>query len=140
VTITLDITPELEQRVLRAAAHAGLEPEAYIVETLRDHLASDAQTQHPPAPRHLPAQEADLLTQINHALSNVEWTRYHALIAKRQDETLMPDEQQELVALADEIEQANARRMGYLVELAHLRNVTLSALMQQLGLTPVSGT
>ncbi len=85
-------------------------------------------------PSHLSEAESRLLEQINLGLSQEDWERYHKLIAKRRAETLTHDEQQELIALSDRIEEANARRIEYLVELARLRGTTLDELMGQLGI------
>jgi len=134
MTITIEMAPELEQQLQQAAAQAGLAPEVYIVETLRDHLALPAQQRSHVQP--LSATESELLLKINHSLEGIAWARYHALVAKRRAETLTADEQQELIALSDQIEAANAERMTYLAELARLRNVSLAALIRQLGLQP----
>jgi hypothetical protein len=56
------------------------------------------------------------------------------LVAKRQAETLTLDQQQELIALSDAIETANVQRIEYVVESARLRNTTVAAVMQALGL------
>ena len=56
------------------------------------------------------------------------------MLRKRDSETLKPAEQRQLVDLSDQIEQANARRMGLLVELARLRGVSVEALMRDLGI------
>jgi hypothetical protein len=133
MTITIDMAPELEQQLERAAARAGLAPEVYIVETLRERLA------HPQprdAVRRLSAREADLLLEINQSLAGIPWERYRILVGKRRTETLTAAERQELIALTDQIETANAQRMALLTELAGLRNVSLSALIQELGLKP----
>jgi hypothetical protein len=79
-----------------------------------------------------------LLSKINLGLSSTEWERYHTLVAQRQAETLTPDEQTELIALSDRLEEANAQRIGYLAELARVRHTTLDAVMSELGLTPDS--
>jgi hypothetical protein len=50
------------------------------------------------------------------------------------DETLTPDEQQELIELSDQIEFADAERLKHLILLAQLRNTTVDSLMDQLGL------
>jgi hypothetical protein len=78
--------------------------------------------------------EAHLLQQINQGLPQETWQRYHELIDKRRAESLTPDEHATLIALSDQIEELNARRVGYLVELARLRQTPLEALMQQLGI------
>jgi hypothetical protein len=59
-------------------------------------------------------------------------------VVRRKAETLTPDEQTELIALSDRLEEANARRIGYLAELARVRHTTLEAVMSELGLTPDS--
>ena len=58
----------------------------------------------------------------------------HALIAKRCAETLTSQEQATLIEISDQIEQANARRIQYLIELANLRGTSLETLMQKLGI------
>ena len=45
-------------------------------------------------------------------------------------------ENQEIIAMADAIEQKDAERAEYLIELARLRGVSLSVLVQSLGLKP----
>ncbi|MBI3360158.1 MAG: STAS/SEC14 domain-containing protein [Chloroflexi bacterium] len=82
----------------------------------------------------LPHSEAELLQKINLGLSAEQWQRYRALVAKRRAETLTADEQQELITYSDQIEKANARRIAYLIELAKLRQTSLEALMNELGI------
>jgi hypothetical protein len=60
--------------------------------------------------------------------------RLNALKAKRRNETLAPDEDDELTRLADQAEEWHAERMTALAALAQLRGVSLSALMEQLGI------
>jgi hypothetical protein len=79
-----------------------------------------------------------LLSKINLGISSNEWERYHELVARRKAETLTPDEQIELIALSDRLEEVNAQRIGYLAELARLRNTSLEALIRELGLTPTA--
>lgn len=141
MTITLEIAPELEQQLQQAAEQAGLAPDVYIVETLRERLMlpGGSLEQHRPSAQHLSSREADLLLKINHSLAGLEWTRYRTLIAKRHADTLTSKEQQELIGLSDQIESANVQRMAYLIELAHLREMPVVALIQQLGLKPSIG-
>jgi hypothetical protein len=84
----------------------------------------------------LPEQEAELLQRINQGVAPTALQRYDELNAKRQDETLTPEEHQELLALITRIEEADAERLKHLVELAQLRGVSLDALMDQLGIHP----
>jgi hypothetical protein len=134
--ITLEIAPELEQHLRQEAARADLTPDAYIMQTIQERLAQTSH-RHPSVP-HLSPEEAQLLAKINLGLSPAEWERYHTLVARRKAETLTPDEQIELIALSDRLEEANARRIGYLAELARVRHTTLEAAMSELGLTPDS--
>lgn len=131
MTITVEMAPELEQQLRQAAAQAGLAPDVYIVETLRQRL-----TLSPPPIERLAATEAQLLLHINQSLDGIAWSRYRDLVEKRQAETLTPAEQQELLVLTDQIELANVERMTHLVALARLRQTTLPVLIRKLGLQP----
>jgi len=64
--------------------------------------------------------------------------RYRELIHKRQAESLTPDEQTELIARSDYLEDANVKRIEYLTQLATLRKTTLPAIMKEPGLKPAS--
>ena len=118
MTITLNITPDLETRLRQAAAQAGVAPDTYIANILEQYL-------HPQQAHRevtgLSKAEARLLQQINLGLSQETWQLYHELIAKRQAETLTPAEQKALIEITDEIESANVRRISALVELAQHR-------------------
>jgi hypothetical protein len=81
-----------------------------------------------------PKEEAELLQKINQGLPPDVQQRYDELTAKRQAETLTPDEHQELLALIDRIEQADAERVQALAELAQLRNVPVTTLMAELNI------
>lgn len=82
----------------------------------------------------LPKREAELLQQINQGFPLVERQRYNLLNQKLLDETLMPDENQELGLLIEQIERSDVERLTHLIELAQLRGITLDALMDQLGI------
>jgi wyosine [tRNA(Phe)-imidazoG37] synthetase (radical SAM superfamily) len=82
----------------------------------------------------LSSRETELLREINRGLSQEEWQRYRELVAKRRSETLTSAEQTALIALTDQIEEANVCRIERLIELAGLRNTSLEALMDQLGI------
>lgn len=82
----------------------------------------------------LPKEETRLLEKINQGLPPDVQRRYDELTAKRRAETLTSEEHQELLALIDHIEQADAERVQTLTELAQLRNVTVTTLMTQLGI------
>lgn len=84
----------------------------------------------------LPQAEAKLLLKINEGLPPEAQRRYDELVAKRRMESLTPDEYDELLRLTDQIENLEAHRMEYLAELARLRKVSLTDLMQSLDIRP----
>jgi hypothetical protein len=129
MTIALDIPPEIEAQARQAAAEQGKRLETYILELIQHAVTTpsgDASG--------LPMREAELLQQINQGLAPATWQRYHDLRARRQAHTLTPDEQQELIAITDEREQANVQRVAALIRLAQLRQTSVNALMDDLGL------
>jgi hypothetical protein len=136
MTLTLEIAPELLAALDALAAEEGLDPQHYVVrlieEKARRHRKPSAHNEHPLS--HLSGEEGDLLQQLNQGLPAETWERYHALRAKLRAEELSLDEQKALIALSDEIEAWNVRRLELLVELSRLRGVPLPDLMKELGL------
>lgn len=85
---------------------------------------------------HLSAKESELLIKINQGLPPVVQTRLNQLAAKRRAGTLTAKEHQELLSLTDQLENAEAKRVEALGELARLRGVSLTTLMHDLGIRP----
>lgn len=77
--------------------------------------------------------ESTLLSQINQGLPADVQARYDYLIARREEEALSPDEYAELLRLTQQMEALQARRVGYLAELAQIRNISLTQLIDDLG-------
>ena len=126
MTLTINLQPDMERRLRSEAARLGLEPQAYVLQTVRERLGA------------LAGDEAELIRQINAGLPAETWKRYHELIAKRRAEALSSAEQQELIGLSDRIEQANAQRLRHLLDLARLRGTTLEQLLSEFGIPPVA--
>lgn len=82
----------------------------------------------------IPDQEANLLHKINIGLSAIQQQRFADLNLKRQEETLTDEEHQELLVLIEEMETKNVERIQSLSLLAQLRQVSLTTLMQNLGI------
>lgn len=83
------------------------------------------------------AREPELLRaidQIGKELTSEFWRHYHELVAKRDNESLIPDgpEHQELIQMTEALEEWNARRMGLLFELAKLRKTSIDEVMREL--------
>ena len=129
MTIQLNVTSELEHQLKNVADQMGLTPDTYILRLLQKDLQTHA------APARLSPEESKLLKQINASLSAIEWERYRVLLAKRDNEILTASEHTELIALSDQIEEANARRMEAVAELARVRKTTVPALVENLGLS-----
>src|SRR5438093_2089866 len=81
--------------------------------------------------------ESELLLKINQGLPPATQQKLDELIAKRQMQTLTPEEHQELIRLTEDIEKSDAERLQYLLQLAALRNLSLDALTRHLGIYPI---
>ncbi|HEX4963112.1 MAG TPA: hypothetical protein VF173_19940 [Thermoanaerobaculia bacterium] len=71
---------------------------------------------------------------IGRGLAGQKQQPYATLKAKRRAGTLTPQEQAELIALSDQVEEMNVQRMGFVVQLASLRQIPVDALMDELGI------
>jgi hypothetical protein len=79
-------------------------------------------------------RESELLLKINKSIPLDIHKYYKDLIAKRNAEILTNDEYKELLRLTEQIEKQQAERIGYLAELASLKGISLSKLMENLGI------
>jgi hypothetical protein len=86
----------------------------------------------------LSERETELLQKINQGLPGRMYERNQELSAKLEDEELTEEEHLELLCIAELIEQSDADRMKYLVELSQIREIPLDALMKELGLYPIT--
>ena len=80
-------------------------------------------------------RESELLGLINRCkLSDDETARYQALDAKFHAQTLSETEHEALLQLSDKIEQLDADRLEYLIELAQLWKKSVPEAMEKLGI------
>lgn len=84
----------------------------------------------------LPAEEAELLIRINRGLPAELRERLDELGAKREAESLAPDEHAELIQLVARLEELEAQRIEDLSRLSTIRGIPLPDLMRELGLDP----
>ena len=84
----------------------------------------------------LSKKETDLLMKINQGPPPEVRQRFRELNRKRKAETISPEEHQELLLLIEQIEQSDVERVKYLIELANLRGLSLTALMKELDIRP----
>ncbi len=82
----------------------------------------------------VPKEEAALLLQINRGLPAEMRDRLGHLNEKCEDEALTPDEHAELLGLVAQVEALEVERLENLSRLARLRGVSLTALMDELGI------
>ena len=128
--LTLEITSDLESALRREAARQGLDTQGFILRALRERLAAARRSSAPS----LSTEEAQLLQEINRGLPGETWRLYASLKEKRRARTLTPEEHTEIIALSDKVEEMNARRMECVVRLAGLRQTSVDALMDDLGI------
>jgi hypothetical protein len=64
----------------------------------------------------MPKEESKLLIKINQGVPEEIQVPYNELIAKRQSETLSPDEYDELLRLTDQVEKIDAENIKYLIQ------------------------
>lgn len=133
MTMTIDLTPDLEARVFEGAARQQISPDRFVLKTLAEcfHQAE-------PTTAHFTKEESLLMQRISEGLPEETWLQYHDLTAKRKAETLTPEQQQLLIALSDEVEQDYAQRLSFVLELARLHGISLEAQMQALGIPQYS--
>lgn len=90
--------------------------------------------------QNLSKTESELLMKINHGVEQSRRERYHALNQKLHDDDITQAEHQELLEIINQIELADAERIRAMIELSQLRDISVDALMAQLGIpAPVYG-
>jgi hypothetical protein len=115
------------EQILSAVSHLSL-PELEQVFTRV--LALQATCKAP----HVSAVESALLVRINQGLPAALRERLTCLRARREDASITEAEYEELTRLTDQAEELHADRMAALVELARCRGVSLTGLMEHLGI------
>lgn len=136
MTMTLNLTPELERQLRAEAARTGVPADALVLKAVEQQLLGATEVGSSAAAS-LSPHEVKLLSAINTGFPAEFWERYHALRATGQDGNagLSPSDRAELLDLSDRIEAAQVERLKLAVELAKLRGVPLDALLRQLGIS-----
>lgn len=83
---------------------------------------------------HLNADETSLLQRINQGLPDELRKRLNTLREKREASSINDPEYEELTHLTDQAEELQAERLAAMAELASLRGISLTALMDQLSI------
>lgn len=130
MNISLDLTPDLEQRLLEQAACAGLTPQNCVIKMLERQLGEKSLTK---------LSETELLVEATRGLEESRWKRYHELVSLRQNEQLTPQLHDELKQLTGDVEAAHARKLEFVSELARRQGSSLPEVMKELGLGQIDG-
>lgn len=131
MSITINLSPELEREIRETSAARGVPAEEIVIGALSAGLK---QARPPLLPAQIPPAEAKLLAIINEGLTESEWQRYSYLKERRRAETLTEPEYQELLVTTDRLERIGVARLEKLIALARLRGVTVDQVMDQLGI------
>ena len=84
-------------------------------------------------------RERQLLHKINRTVLDATQTeRYHVLVEKLELGTMTDTEHGEFETLANQEEKLRNQRVKFMIELAQLRELTLSQVMKSLGLIPLN--
>jgi hypothetical protein len=133
MALTLEMSPEMEEELCATAARAGVAPTRYVVDLIKEELGRNRRSFGLSE-----RTESGLLLAINEGLPETIWGRYRDLEGKGDAEALTPEEHQELIALINQIETWNVRRLELVAELGRLRGTSLDETMRQLGVGPRS--
>ena len=136
MTLTIELKPEMESALQAEAAKFGLATNDFVQATLEERLKRSVNGQTAVAP--LSAKESLLLRKVNEWLPSETWQEYQELREKFREETVTEAEHQRLIEFSTRIETINARRIGFIAELARVRQVSLDEMMNQLGIIPPS--
>ena len=120
--ITLELPPEMERQLQRAARTQGKDIAAFLLENVQRQLRQDV----------LPETEANLLLAINAPITTEIRIQRDALLALQKQRELTEAEQETLTQLIDTVEIANAKRWQSLAELAERRGLSLAEIAQEL--------
>jgi len=85
---------------------------------------------------HADQSETNLLSRINNGTPVEMQKRFDELVAKREVESISPEELSELIDLTELIETRDAERLEALNALARSRGLPLADLMNSLGIVP----
>lgn len=135
MTMTIDLTPELEMQLRDEAAKEGMDPNGFVLSAVEERLHQKRLEQSVP---HLSKAESELMRKINAGLPVETWQQYRKLRARCQAETLTPEEHQSLIELSDQVEMDYAQRLGFVLELSRLHGISLEEQMKVLGIPQYS--
>ncbi len=133
MSITIQLSPELQKRLQQRADKAGLKIDRFINQILEE--KTELKDKSVDLAK---KQEAVLLRKINTGFNAEFWEKYAVLVQKRNTASLSDAEYKNLLLVSNQIEEANARRIENLIKLAALKKMDLDVLMAKLGIAPAN--
>ena len=122
MNVTLDIPPDVFDRLQHAARAQGKDIQTFLMDDVRRHFRSDV----------LSESETTLLEVINQPIDASVVEARNQLLSQREKRALTEPEQTRLRDLIDRVEIANAARWQALASLAKLRGITLTEIASEL--------
>ena len=125
MSLTISLSPEVEDKISAEAAREGVPAEELVRRTIEIRWPSAS-----------PAYEADLLAQINRGFPAIFWERYKALQPKVREAMASEQERAEFLELAEYLEERQTARLKALWTLSQIRGEELEATIHSLGFEP----
>ncbi len=129
MTVTLDLSPEMETELRHEAAREGLDPNRFILTALEERLHRESR-----AVPHLSRSETALMEAIGANWPRETQARFDSLVAKRRAHKITSGELAELTSLAEQSEIMAAERVRAVGELARLRGLSFDEMWRRLGI------
>lgn len=128
MSLTIEVTGELEERIRSEAAEKRVSPDLIAENALRGRFGMERL---PPLASW--ANDA-LMSRLDEGLSASVWEEYHRLNARIHDDVASEDEMTQFFALNEQVEGWGALRLEIVAEIARRKGTTLNEEMAALGL------
>jgi hypothetical protein len=132
MSLTIQLPVTTEHYLRESATREGMPLEHYISQLLTATSISKN------AKKKKILTEQELLTHCQLDIQMADLEEYHRLRTLFKTDKITEEERENLIQLNDLIEIAHAKRMGYVLQLAQLRKISLEKTMLDLGIKHLS--
>lgn len=129
MSVTIALPPVMEQQLRDDAAVQGVSVEQYVSRLVLAGL-SESESKKPEE-----MTENELYQKIQLRVQPKEMEEFYLLSEQLRANRISAEAYEKLLILTNRIELAHAERMRYVLALAHKRNISLDAMMLELGLS-----
>jgi len=129
MSVTIALPPVMEQQLRDDAAVQGVSVEQYVSRLVLAGL-SESESKKPEE-----MTENELYQKIQLRVQPKEMEEFYLLSEQLRANRISEEAYEKLLILTNRIELAHAERMRYVLALAHKRNISLDAMMLELGLS-----